>query len=148
MTSSDPNSPNWRKKLSFKIQLDHIGIATPEISDSNFFKLLGLEDQGREEVASEGVKVGFFNTDNQAKIELLEPLGDEGPISKFLAKRGPGIHHICFRVEALDKLVEKLKSLGVNLINETPRPGAHNCRVVFIHPKSTGGVLVELSEKG
>jgi len=139
--------------LSFNIRLDHIGIATPKIEDTNFFKLLGLEDSGQETVASEGVTVGFLNTVNNAKVELLEPLlpkdedADIGPIAKFLSKRGPGIHHICFRVDGIDKLVEHLKSHGVHFINEEPRVGAHNCRVVFIHPKSTGGVLVELSEK-
>ena len=133
--------------MGFNIRLDHIGVATPELSDDNFFKLLGLDNQGTERVDSEGVEVEFLNTLNDARIELLKPTTEDGPIAKYLAKRGPGIHHICFRVDGIDKLVEKLKSLGVKLINEEPRPGAHNCRVVFIHPKSTGGVLVELSEK-
>lgn len=134
--------------MSFKIELDHIGIATKSLEESPFFKTLGLLDGGTEEVPSESVKVGFFNTGNNASIELLEPTNDESPIAKFLEKRGPGIHHICFRVEEIDKIVTHLKAEGVKLINEQPRPGAHNCRVVFIHPKSTGGVLVELSEKG
>lgn len=134
--------------MSSKIKLDHIGIATPEIQESHFFKWLGLQDGGSEEVPTENVKVGFFGTDNGANIELLEPTSPESPIAKFLDKRGPGIHHICFRVEDIDSVVEDLKSQGVRFINEEPRPGAHNCRVVFIHPKSTGGVLVELSEKG
>lgn len=133
--------------MSFKIELDHIGIATPEISDNNFFKLLGLSDNGQEEVPTEKVKVGFYGTANSANIELLEPTDDESPIAKFLQKRGAGIHHICFRVQGIDELVQTLKQKGIQLINEEPRPGAHNCRVVFIHPKSTGGVLVELSEK-
>lgn len=139
---------NWRKKVSFKISLDHIGIATPQLGEQNFFKLLGLKDEGTETVESEGVRVGFWNTDNQAMIELLEPLQSDSVIQKFMDKKGPGIHHICFRVEGLDKLVLKLRDLGVRLINEEPRTGAHGCRVVFVHPKSTGGVLVELSEKG
>ena len=134
--------------MSFNIELDHIGIATKSITDSPFFKTLGLADGGTEEVASEKVKVGFFNTGNDASIELLEPTDEGSPIAKFLDKRGPGIHHICFRVQGIDELVAHLKASGVQLINEEPRPGAHNCRVVFIHPKSTGGVLVELSEKG
>ena len=134
--------------MSFKIELDHIGIATSSIAESPFFKTLGLEVGGTEEVPTEKVKVGFFNTGNNAAIELLEPMDGESPIAKFLDKRGPGIHHICFRVQGIDEMVKKLKDSGVRLINEEPRPGAHNCRVVFIHPKSTGGVLVELSEKG
>ena len=133
--------------MSFKIELDHIGIATKSIADSPFFKTLGLKDLGSEDVTTEKVKVGFFDTDNQARIELLEPTSDDSPIAQFLGKRGPGIHHICFRVEALDKMVTHLKENNIQLINEEPRPGAHNCRVVFIHPRSTGGVLVELSEK-
>lgn len=133
--------------MSFKIELDHIGIATPEITDSNFFRLLGLKDGGEEEVPTENVKVSFYATENKANIELLEPTHSESPIAKFLNKRGPGIHHICFRVQGIDEMVKRLKEKGVQLINEEPRPGAHNCRVVFIHPKSTGGVLVELSEK-
>ncbi len=133
--------------MSFKIALDHIGIATPSLEGADFFKILGLPDQGTEEVPTESVKVGFFQTDNEAMIELLEPTSPESPIAKFMDKRGPGIHHICFRVQGIDELVTVLKDKGVRLINEEPRPGAHNCRVVFIHPKSTGGVLVELSEK-
>ena len=133
--------------MSFKIELDHIGVATPEITDNNFFKVLGLPDAGTETVESEGVKVGFFQTANKATIELLEAINEESPIAKFIDKRGPGIHHICFRVEGIEKMVEHLKEQGVRLINEEPRMGAHNCKVVFVHPKSTGGVLVELSEK-
>ena len=133
--------------MSFNIELDHIGIAAPSIEDSSFFKTLGLPNLGTEEVSSEGVKVGFFQTGNKAMIELLEPMNEESPIAKFLDKRGPGIHHICFRVQGIEKLVEHLKGQGVRLINEEPRMGAHNCKVVFVHPKSTGGVLVELSEK-
>ena len=133
--------------MSFKIELDHIGIATQSIEGSPFFKTLGLEVGGLEEVPTEKVKVGFFQTGNNASIELLEPTSGESPIAKFMDKRGPGIHHICFRVQGIDDLVAHLKASGVQLINEVPRVGAHNCRVVFIHPKSTGGVLVELSEK-
>jgi methylmalonyl-CoA/ethylmalonyl-CoA epimerase len=133
--------------LSFKIELDHIGIATSDLDQSPFFKILGLAQGGVEEVPSEKVKVGFYATENRANIELLEPTSDESPIAQFLQKRGPGIHHICFRVQGIDKMVAHLKDNGVQLINEEPRVGAHNCRVVFIHPRSTGGVLVELSEK-
>ncbi len=133
--------------MSFKIQLDHIGVATQEVSEGNFFEILGLKKGGVEEVPTENVKVGFYGTANNANIELLEPTSGDSPIAKFLDKRGPGIHHICFRVEGIDEMVKMLKEKGVRLINEEPRPGAHNCRVVFIHPKSTGGVLVELSEK-
>lgn len=134
--------------MSFKIELDHIGVATHSLKEADFFKILGLADGGVEEVPTEKVKVGFYETGNNATVELLEPTSDESPIAKFLDKRGPGIHHICFRVQGIDQLVSHLKAKGIRLINEEPRIGAHNCRVVFIHPKSTGGVLVELSEKG
>ncbi len=133
--------------MSFKIELDHIGIATPSLNKSDFFKILGLPERGIEEVPTEKVKVGFYETLNQATIELLEPTSHESPIAKFLDKRGAGIHHICFRVQEIDKIVAHLKAQGVQLINDEPRPGAHNCRVVFVHPRSTGGVLVELSER-
>jgi methylmalonyl-CoA/ethylmalonyl-CoA epimerase len=133
--------------MNFKFELDHIGIATESIENSPFFKILGLIEGGVETVPTEKVKVGFFKTDNNASIELLEPTDSQSPISQFLSKRGPGIHHICFRVQEIDKIVEHLKSKNIQLINEVPKVGAHNCRVVFIHPKSTGGVLVELSEK-
>lgn len=133
--------------MSFKIELDHIGVATPGITEGNFFDILGLKKGGVEEVPTEKVKVGFYGTDNQANIELLEPTDPESPIAKFLDKRGAGVHHICFRVQGIDEVVKVLKDKGVRLINEEPRPGAHNCRVVFVHPKSAGGVLVELSEK-
>lgn len=133
--------------MSFQIELDHIGIATPDLENAPFFKTLGLAHLGVEEVISEKVKVSFFDTLNSARIELLEPTSVDSPIAGFLTKRGPGIHHICFRVKGIEALVTHLKQAGVQLINEVPRAGAHNCRVVFIHPRSTGGVLIELSEK-
>ena len=133
--------------MSFEIELDHIGIATPNLEENDFFKILGLKQLDDEEVATEKVKVRFFETGNRATMELLEPTQSDSTIAKFIEKRGAGIHHICFRVQGIDSLVAKLKEQGIRMINEEPRIGAHNCRVVFIHPKSTGGVLVELSEK-
>lgn len=133
----------------FEFELDHIGIAVNNLDEGgSFYKALGLEENSREEVASEKVKVGFYPLRNQADLELLEPTADDSAIKKFIEKRGPGIHHICLRVKHLDTLVERLKEQGVQLINEVPRIGAHNCRVVFVHPKATGGILLELSEPG
>ncbi len=130
-------------------EFDHIGIAVKNLDEGGaFYRALGLVEADREEVASEKVKVGFYPLKNHSDIELLEGTDPESPISKFLDKRGPGIHHICLRVKNIDAIVEKLKAAQVKLINETPRKGAHNCRVVFVHPASTGGVLIELSEKG
>lgn len=131
--------------MNIEIKLDHIGVAVDQ-STKEIYQLLGLNYEGAETVNSEGVKVEFLNTGNEARIELLHPLNDQSPVQKFLDKKGPGIHHICFRVKNLDSLVERLKTKGVQLISEAPKPGAHNCRIIFIHPKSTGGVLIELSE--
>ena len=130
-------------------ELDHLGIAVNSLEDGfEFYQALGFSSMPTEVVPSEKVKVGFLNLGNHASIELLEGTDPESPIKKFIEKRGPGIHHICLRVQGIDRVVERLKAKGIRLINETPRPGAHGCRVVFIHPASTGGVLLELSEPG
>jgi methylmalonyl-CoA/ethylmalonyl-CoA epimerase len=100
-----------------------------------------------ETVASQKVKVAMLPLQNSAQVELLEATDQESPIAKFVQKRGPGIHHICFRVKNIKSVLEKLKKADVKLINEEPVPGAHHCLVAFVHPSSTGGVLVELSEK-
>ncbi|CAN5685263.1 methylmalonyl-CoA epimerase [soil metagenome] len=147
MSQSYGHAGEVLKKVGF--ELDHLGIAVKSLEEgAAFYRALGFTEMPIEEVPSEKVRVGFFNLDNRASIELLEPTSDESPIAKFLAKRGPGIHHVCLRVQAIDEVVAKLKAAGVRLVNETPRPGAHNCRVVFVHPASTGGVLLELSEPG
>ena len=134
--------------MDFSFELDHIGIAVEGLeSGFDFYRALGFTDMETEEVASEKVKVGFIKLGNRANLELLEPTTDDSTIRKFLDKRGPGIHHICLRVKNIDQLLEQLKSKGVRLINEKAKDGAHNCRVAFVHPASTGGVLIELSEK-
>lgn len=99
-----------------------------------------------ETVTTEKVKVGMFKLDNQCQIELLEATSADSPVAKFIDKRGPGIHHICLRVENLREVLSQLKSRGVRLINEEPKPGAHGCQVAFVHPSAAGGVLVELSQ--
>lgn len=133
----------------FTFELDHIGIAVESLdAGATFYKALGLKEDHREVVKSEQVATSFFPLKNSANIELLEGLDPEGTIQKFVAKKGPGIHHICLRVTDIDAVVAHLKTQNVKLINEEPRLGAHNCRVVFVHPKSTGGVLIELSEPG
>jgi len=131
-----------------EIELDHIGIAVEELNKAySFWKALGwLGPSNEERVDSQKVNVGFLPLKNSANIELLESTDEAGPISKFIEKRGAGIHHICFRVRNIDSVLERLKEKGVRLINETAVPGAHGCRVAFIHPSSTGGVLIELSE--
>ncbi|MDE0708598.1 MAG: methylmalonyl-CoA epimerase [Candidatus Poseidoniales archaeon] len=132
------------------IRLDHIGIAVNDLeSGAKFWKLLGLE-QGEDDLNEEqGVNIRFFGTehgDNPAKIELLSPTSEDTPIGKFLKKRGPGIQQIAFRVDDLVSILSKLKSNGIRLINDTPTEGAHGSRIAFVHPSSTGGVLVELLE--
>lgn len=134
--------------MKFEFELDHIAIAVNTLDEgSKFYKTLGFPEMETEEVVSEKVKTGFLKLGNSANIELLEPMSEDSSVKKFLDKRGPGIHHICLRVKNIDAHVERLKSLGIRMINETPKIGAHNCRVAFIHPASTGGVLIELSER-
>lgn len=133
--------------MKFEFELDHIGIAVESLEQGmKFYQALGFEEMGIEEVASEKVRTGFLKLQNQASLELLEPMSEDSVIKKFLEKRGPGIHHICLRVKDIHAVVQNLKAQGMRLINETPKIGAHNCKVVFVHPASTGGILLELSE--
>ena len=134
----------------WNVRLDHIGIAVNDLdSGSKFWRLLGLE-QGDDELNEEqGVNIRFFSTKQRrdsVKMELLEPTGEDTPIGRFLKKKGPGIQQIAFRVDNLDSVLSKLKGEGVRLIDETPTEGAHGSRIAFVHPSSTGGVLVELLE--
>ena len=129
------------------LELDHIGIAVSSLRESlGFYEALGWTSFPEENVPGEKVKVAFVKMKNACSIELLEPTDPESVIAKFIQKRGSGIHHICLRVEDIDQKVKDLKAKGIRLVNEVPRKGAHDCRVVFVHPSSAGGVLVELSE--
>ncbi len=129
-------------------EIDHIGVAVESLEKGfEFYKHMGWTKMDVEVVASEKVKVGFIQFENNVSVELLEPTSPDSTVAKFLAKRGPGIHHICYRVKNIEKVMEKLKTEGVRLIHEKPFMGAHNCKVCFIHPASCSGVLVELSEK-
>ena len=129
------------------MKIDHIGIATNGIDDAARFYLdsLGLQIEHVEEVASQKVRVAMLLL-GESRVELLEPTSDDSPISKFLAKRGPGIHHIAVRVQDIRASLAELKEKGARLIDEQPRTGAGGCLVAFIHPSSTGGVLFELVE--
>lgn len=133
-------------------QLDHVGIATYDLEESSkFWEMIGLVQVHDDEIVEEqGVKVRYFSSPNgekdQAKIELLEPLGEDTPIGNFLSKKGPGIQQLCIRVENIESLLEKLYDSGIELINRTPKKGSNGALIAFIHPRSTGGVLVELSE--
>jgi methylmalonyl-CoA/ethylmalonyl-CoA epimerase len=130
-----------------KATIDHIGIAVSDLGDSlAFFRdAIGLELEPAEDVPSQRVRAHFLPA-GQASVELVEPTADDSPIARFVAKRGPGLHHLCLRVEDINAALAELKGKGVRLIDETPRPGAHHSLVAFIHPASTHGVLVELKE--
>ncbi len=138
-----PNLPELKDAV-----LDHIAIAVTSISETKkVYEDLGFTFLPETEVvASQGVTTAFAKVDHNANIELLEPYGEDGPIHKYLEKRGPGIHHICFKVKDVNKTCADLKAKGYRLLNEEPVVGAHNCLVNFIHPKSTGGVLIEVSQ--
>ena len=129
------------------MKLDHIGIATRGIDQAMdlWRDSLGLALEHTEEIAEQGVRVGMIPL-GETQVELLEPLSDDSPVGRFLEKRGPGIHHIAIRVDDIRAELAKLKKKGARLIDETPRTGAGGCLVAFIHPSSTGGVLLELVE--
>ena len=130
------------------IRVDHIGIAVNDLDSSSvFWRLIGLEQGDDELNVEQGVNIRFFGSDqgtDATKIELLSPTSTNTPIGRFLEKKGPGVQQIAFRVDNLQELLDKLKSAGVRLINETPTSGAHGSQIAFVHPSSTGGVLVEL----
>ncbi|MEC5395749.1 methylmalonyl-CoA epimerase [Bergeyella sp. RCAD1439] len=130
------------------MKLEHIGIAVKalNISDRLFEKLLGQTNYKQETVESEGVTTSFYKT-GSPKIELLEAHTPESPIAKFIEKKGEGIHHLAFSVTDLHAEIKRLKNEGFQFINEIPKPGADNKLVVFLHPKSTNGVLVELCQE-
>lgn len=129
-------------------KIEHIGIAVKSIATSNeiFEKLFGTPAYKTEEVESEGVKTSFFMC-GPNKIELLEAINENSPIAKFLEKKGEGIHHIAFDVDDIEAEIERLKKEGFIVLNETPKKGADNKLVAFLHPKSTNGVLIELCQE-
>ncbi len=130
------------------MKLEHIGIAVQSlgISDELFTKLLGKESYKKETVEREGVITSFYAA-GESKIELLEASKAESPISKFIGKKGEGIHHLAFGVENITEEIQRLKKEGFQFISEEPKEGADNKLVVFLHPKSTNGVLVELCQE-
>jgi methylmalonyl-CoA/ethylmalonyl-CoA epimerase len=129
-------------------KIDHIGIAVKDLEAGlgTYAGALGLESVGTEEIPEQKVVVAMVMAGG-VKIELLQPTQPDGPIAKFIGKRGEGIHHIAFRVRDIDGSLEKLESLGVSLIDKKPRTGAGGSRIAFLHPKGTHGVLVELVER-
>ena len=129
-------------------KIEHIGIAVKDLDAANdlYANLLGVGHYKVEEVASEGVSTSFFKC-GESKIELLAALNEESPIAKFIDKRGEGIHHIAFLVQDIEAEVERLEGLGFRVLNSIPKKGADNKLVVFLHPKSSHGVLVELCQE-
>ena len=128
-------------------RVDHIAVAVSSLEKAlQFYKeQLGIKLIDIETVEEQGVKVAKLDLGN-THIELLEPLGEDTPVGKFIAKRGEGLHHICFGVDDIESGIENLKDCGVRLIDQSPKIGAGGGKIAFVHPKSTGGVLLELSQ--
>jgi methylmalonyl-CoA/ethylmalonyl-CoA epimerase len=130
------------------LKIDHIGIAVKDLAASLQFysEVLGLEAVGTEEVAEQNVKVAFLPC-GDSELELLESTTPDGPIAKFIEKRGEGVQHIALRVDNLEEALAMMREKGVRLIDEKPRYGAGGARIAFLHPKATKGVLLELAER-
>ena len=130
-------------------KINHLGIAVKSLDAAiPFYRdQLGMTFEGTEEVAEQKVKVAFLQI-GESRIELLEPTADDSPIAKFLEKKGEGVHHTAYEVDDIDAVLADLKAKGIRLIDETPRRGAHNSLIAFIHPKATGGVLTEICQAG
>jgi methylmalonyl-CoA/ethylmalonyl-CoA epimerase len=128
-------------------RLDHIAIAVSDMDAAiaRFVDDLGIELAGREDVPSESTSTAFLPIDG-TKIELIHPMAGEGPVAAYLEKRGGGLHHLCFETDDIEGDMARLKAKGYRFLSEAPKPGAHGTRVAFIHPKSCGGVLIELAE--
>ena len=130
------------------IGVDHIGIAVQNLEEALeiFEKKLGLKLEGVHEIKEQRVKAAMLLV-GETKIELLEPIGQEGPVARFLEKRGEGFHHIAFKVKNIEGLLAQLKERGIILVDEKPRVGVKGVKIAFLHPKSTKNVLVELCEE-
>ena len=128
--------------------IEHIGIAVEKSANNAPFwnHILGLDKTGSETVKEQGVKTDIFNT-GKGKIELLEALDESSPIAKYLNNKGPGMHHVCLQVEDITSAIKELKDNNIQTIGDHYTAGAEGYKIIFIHPKSTGGVLVELAEK-
>ena len=128
-------------------RVDHIGIAVKSIAESlKVYEAMGLKSVGVEEVAEQKVRVAFIPI-GETEIELLESTAPDGPVAKYIEKNGEGIQHLALRVDNLEAALAELKAQGVRLIDEKPRYGAGGAKIAFVHPRSTGGVLLELSER-
>ena len=131
------------------LKIDHIGIAVKDVEErlKLYRDLLGLEVDHVEELPERGLRVHFISI-GESRFELLEEISGDSEIHSFLEKRGEGFHHIALRVENIEAFIEKAKQLGIKPLSDEPKPGAHGSKVVFLHPKTTGGFLIELVEGG
>lgn len=131
------------------LKIDHLGIAVNSMDQGKEFwsGVLGLDFEGTETVTEQKVTTGFFPV-SESEVELLESTEPDGPVAKFIEKKGPGIHHVAFRVENIDEALAELKEKGVKLIDQQPRIGAGGAKIAFLHPKATNGILVELCQRG
>uniref|UniRef100_A0A7C4RUE8 Methylmalonyl-CoA epimerase n=1 Tax=Desulfatirhabdium butyrativorans TaxID=340467 RepID=A0A7C4RUE8_9BACT len=130
------------------LKIDHLGIAVSSIDSRKSFwtDVLGLEFAGTETVAEQKVTTAFLPV-GESEVELLESTSPDGPVAKYIEKRGEGMQHIAFRVENIEEALQELKAKGIQLIDQTPRMGAGGAKIAFLHPKATGGILVELCER-
>ena len=144
MSASDPQQAPLEAPLE-GLPLDHVAIAVESIDDALpvFRSVTGATDSHRERVTAQGVEVAFIGI-GDGSLELLQPLAADSPVGRFLEKRGPGLHHIAYRVDDIDAALRDLADRGFDLIDTEARPGAKGHRVAFLHPRSTGGVLIEL----
>jgi methylmalonyl-CoA/ethylmalonyl-CoA epimerase len=129
------------------LKIDHIGIAVPSMDEGRTFwsDVLGLTFTGEETVVEQKVTTGFFPV-GDSEVELLQSTSPDGPVAKFIEKKGPGFQHIAFVVDDIERALDELKGKGIQLIDEKPRRGAGGKKIAFLHPKATGGVLVELCQ--
>ncbi|MFO7952079.1 MAG: methylmalonyl-CoA epimerase [Bacillota bacterium] len=129
-------------------KIDHIGIAVSDLEKTiSFYRdQIGLDFKGTEEVEEQKVRVAFFPV-GESKMEFLEPTESGSPVGKFIEKKGEGVHHLAFHVDDLEAKLEQLKAEGIELIDEKPRYGAGGAKIAFLHPRSTGGVLIELCQR-
>lgn len=130
-------------------RLEHVAIAVPDLESAlGFFRsILARPESGREVIESEGVRVAFFDLGG-ARLELMEPIGDDSPIARFLDRRGPGLHHLAVEVPDIESAIARCREAGLETVGDAPRDGAGGRRVAFLHPRTASGVLIELSQPG
>ncbi len=141
-----PSCPSFPDMMRI-LKIDHVAIAQPDLEKVHdlFVDILGIPLTHTEQVDREGVKTHFLPA-GESNLEFLEALGPETPVGRFLTKRGPGLHHLALAVEGLDEFVTRLKQAQIQLLTPEPVPGAHGKRIIFLHPRATGGILLELCE--